>query len=272
MKKLLMFLGAVSLLFGILVAAPAQAVVGGTTAASNPGVASLWTMGPNVPHRNRCGATLIKDRWLVTSAHCWDVLNGNQPEARFGLDNTAPTAVRGISAHFIAPGFDPNTFANDLMLLKLDAPVPTSVQKPMGYTLGSPAVGTTGRVSGWGWPCETPGKAGCGVSVSGPLRQANITVTADNNCSNAFGWSTSYYFCVTSSDGGPEMACFGDSGVAFYTKDAIGNFWWRGVFNIDGDDPNGGSCGAAPDGGPPRGAVTDGYPQLGWMISVMTNN
>jgi secreted trypsin-like serine protease len=230
----------------------ARAIVNGTTALTNPGVVSLWSTEVN---RNRCGATLITDRDILTAAHCLDVLPPGITEVRFGLNNIQPTLTRHyVTAHVHPDYTGAPLYYNDVAVLRLDSPVPATIQKPAKIGAGSPRPGTQGRAAGWGWPCETPGVPGCQTSVKGPLQQANLVILPDSSCVTATLPATQ--LCLGPTGTVHAQACNGDSGAGFFTK-VLDDYEVRGIIQQDGDDPEGNSCADAPDGSPGLGLDLD---------------
>jgi secreted trypsin-like serine protease len=107
-------------------------IVGGTDAEFNefPSMAIPdYTHGGAVANSNMCGATLIHDDILLTAAHCqfdvfgnpiwegWNVFIG-------GIQLSGADAVDNISVESVHPhpDYDPTTFENDIMLIKLAQP------------------------------------------------------------------------------------------------------------------------------------------------------
>ncbi|KAG7278642.1 hypothetical protein CRUP_031937 [Coryphaenoides rupestris] len=103
-----------------------------------------------------CGATLISRQWLITAAHCWrpihlfKVVLGEHHLWRTEGAEQIFNVSKFISHH----RFNPVTFDNDIMLLKLDRQVELNdkVRPVTMPTRTTPQLGqgTTCSVSGWG--------------------------------------------------------------------------------------------------------------------------
>lgn len=71
-----------------------------------------------------CTGTLIGPKVVLTAGHCVD--GACSSRVYFGLDSNTPDATKivNVAAAILHPGYDRNTFANDVALLILSQPVP----------------------------------------------------------------------------------------------------------------------------------------------------
>jgi Trypsin/PKD domain len=177
----------------------APSIVGGGPA--SPGeypAQGLLSIAPS----GSCGGTLVGSRWFLTAAHCAAddfgiPLPPSSFQVRFGhVDRTQMTDVYGVTAVAVNASFNPETFQNDVAMLKLDRPAPYPFMRVIGtdetskWTPGTPA-----RIIGWGHTG--------GGSSSNVLLEANVPIVSDTTC------FSQYEFHVPQVDPS-KMVCAGD--------------------------------------------------------------
>lgn len=168
-----------------------------------------------VVNRALCGGSIVMLDWIVTAAHCVLGHPNDRVEVYTGITTLGErgpanaSAVASITTH---PGFDMNTFANDIALIRLATPiVPSIYRQPIALPIGVdpsawPPAGTAAAVSGWG--TTQPGTS----SSSDVLRRAGVQVLANpGGPCVAYAATPPGTVCAGLPAGGVDT-CQGDSG------------------------------------------------------------
>lgn len=165
-----------------------------------------------------CGATTIAASWVLTAAHCtmddrgsvassYDVLTGRSDLSTAGGQRLP---VVEIKRH---PGWDPESFRNDVALFRLDQPTTAPAMplvQPGQESLWAP--GVTAEVTGWG--DTDPGPGG---SYPTRLRQADVPMVSDADCADSYPLAPDRFYadsmvCAGVLGTGGRDTCQGDSG------------------------------------------------------------
>lgn len=204
---------------------PAGAVVGGRPATdAYPGMAALEVRGGF-----SCGASLVRERWALTAAHCVTdrddrALTASDLAVQVGTSRRSAGGQR-ISVRRVVVHEDygrPQTSSNDVALLELsDAPSaarPFRVVRPDERALW--AAGRTVTVLGWGgqtFPVL--------LGATDDLMEVDVPVRDDAECAAAyagtFGWDPATMLCAGEGTGGRD-SCQGDSGGPLLARDGGG--------------------------------------------------
>ncbi|XP_062135455.1 LOW QUALITY PROTEIN: uncharacterized protein LOC133845108 [Drosophila sulfurigaster albostrigata] len=181
-------------------------IIGGTaTTISNfPWQVSLQRSGSH-----SCGGSVYSVNIIVTSARCLQFVPAAIVQVRAGSTywNSGGILLQ-VSAFRNHEGYDANTMANDIAVVRLSSSLPfSSTIKAIDLANYAPANGDTASVSGWG--TESYGSS----SIPSQLQYANVNIISQSICaSSSYDYGSQIKNTMICAAASGKDACQGDSG------------------------------------------------------------
>jgi len=96
-------------------------IVGG----QNAGTATWgWAVSISIASNYLCGGSIISTSWIITAAHCVVNFTASQITIYAGSNRRfSGTQTRVASKVIVHPSYNPNTYLNDIALLRLASPL-----------------------------------------------------------------------------------------------------------------------------------------------------
>lgn len=139
---------------------PVPRIIDGTNASSSDWnyMTALVFKGQGAFQGQFCGASLIKDRYVLTAAHCVDDLDNDAFDVIVGINNLNNDDYEGtrvaVKSIFVHPYYDAGSLNNDVAVLELFRAVSSNEAVPVSIasvdTRQATADGTSLKVAGWG--------------------------------------------------------------------------------------------------------------------------
>ncbi len=200
-----------ALLFGLVAAPPAGAVVGGSDAVQGqfPYLVSVVSSGW-FGTSHICGGAILDSTTVLTAAHCADGSTTASLRVSYGSTNRTAGTTVSLSRVTMHPAYSTSTINNDMAVLKLSRAIPLDGVKAAAIPLaasGSVASGAV-QVAGWG---KT---AGSSQALPVQAQYADLNIVDRATCGAR--WSdindiTKNMMCAGGANDG-LTSCNGDSG------------------------------------------------------------
>jgi secreted trypsin-like serine protease len=139
---------------------PSTNIIGGSTVASAPWAAAVFSNGSFT-----CSGTIISANYVLTARHC---ISGTMSVRVGSVNRSSGGTTRTVSS---------TATRSDLALMRLSSAISTSY---MPLSSSYPPVGSSNSIYGWGMTCYS------GCDASAVLKTATVQVTS-TNATDAYG-------------------------------------------------------------------------------------